>query len=58
MSKETQEIKLNKLPIKVNDKELIKFVSVLGVYKVKMLYAENKLNLTDKQINMLLQITE
>jgi len=58
VSKETQEIKLNKLPIKVTDKELIKFVSVLGVYKVKMLYADNKLNLTDKQINMLLQITE
>ena len=58
MSKEIQEIKLNKLPVKLNDKELIKFVSVLGVYRVKILYAENKLNLTEKQINMLVQIKE
>lgn len=42
-------------PVKLNDKELMKFILVLGVKRVKYLYIENKIKLTQQQLDKLIE---
>lgn len=44
--------------IKVNDKELNKLIKLLGLYRVKELYFENKLALTSKQVDYICSLKE
>lgn len=41
--------------IKLNNNELIKFIKVLGSYNVKMLWVDDKISLTSKQLDILIQ---
>ena len=49
-------MKKKKENIKLNDKELDKFILVLGVKKVKYLFCYNKIWLSNKQLDYLLSI--
>lgn len=44
--------------VTLNKKELDKFIMVLGVYRVKMLWAESKIKLSNKLLDYLLSIKE
>lgn len=43
---------ITKIPT-LTDKELRKFIEILGKYQVKMLWVENKIKLTSKQLDLL-----
>lgn len=45
---------MNKI-VKLTDKELCKFIKVLGSYKVKMLWCESKISLTSTQLDNLIK---
>lgn len=42
-------------PVKLSDRELHKFILVLGVQRVKTLYIESKIKLTSKQLDRLIE---
>lgn len=42
------------MKIKLTNKELIKFIKVLGSYKVKMLWVEDKIKLNSSQLDFLI----
>ena len=42
-------------PVKLSDRELNKFIIVLGVNRVKALYIESKIKLTSKQLDYLIE---
>ena len=44
------------LSIKLTDKELIKWISILGSYRMKELYFMNKINLSKDQLDKLIEI--
>lgn len=41
-------------PVELSDRELMKFILVLSDKRVKMLYIENKIKLTSKQLDKLI----
>lgn len=41
-------------PVKLSDKELEKFIKVLGVQQVKYLFCYDKIKLTSKQLDYLI----
>lgn len=43
-------------PVELTTKELNKFIRVLGPYRVKMLFVEDKIKLTNDQLNYLMSI--
>jgi hypothetical protein len=47
-----------KKPVRLNQKELDKFIKVLGLYQVKMLYAQNKISITPQVLNYLASLKE
>lgn len=47
-----------KKPVKLNKKELDKFIKVLGLYQVKMLYVNSKITLTSELLNYLTSLKE
>ena len=46
---------MNKIPT-LSDKELIKWTSILGSYRMKELYFMNKISLTKEQLDKLIEI--
>lgn len=42
--------------ISLTDKELSKFIQVLGAYKVKLLWCESKIILTSSQLDYLIEV--
>ena len=46
---------MNKIPT-LSDKELIKWTSILGSYRMKELYFMNKISLTKDQLDKLIEI--
>lgn len=46
---------MNKIPT-ISDKELIKWTSILGSYRMKELYLMNKISLTKEQLDKLIEI--
>lgn len=46
---------MNKIPT-ISDKELIKWTSILGSYRMKELYFMNKISLTKEQLDKLIEI--
>lgn len=46
---------MNKIPT-LTDKELIKWISILGTYRMKELYFMNKINLSKDQLDKLIEI--
>lgn len=46
---------MNKIPT-ISDKELIKWTSILGSYRMKELYFMNKILLTKEQLDKLIEI--
>lgn len=42
-------------PVELSDRELNKFIIVLGVKRVKALYIESKIKLTSKQLDYLIE---
>lgn len=46
---------MNKIPT-LSDKELIKWTSILGSYRIKELYFMGKINLTKEQLDKLIEI--
>ena len=46
---------MNKIPT-LTDKELIKWTSILGSYRMKELYFMNKINLSGEQLDKLIEI--
>ena len=48
---------MNKIPT-LTDKELIKWISILGSYRMKELYFSNKIQLSSKQVDLLIEISK
>ena len=46
---------MNKIPT-ISDKELIKWTSILGSYRMKELYFMSKISLTKEQLDKLIEI--
>lgn len=44
--------------VELNNKELNKFIKVLGTYKVKMLWCNGKIKLSSKQLDYLISLGE
>ena len=44
--------------VKLNKKELDKFIQVLGVYRVKILWCENKIKISNDLLNYLCSLKE
>lgn len=45
-------------PVKLTDRELNKFILVLGTYKVKELFINSEIQLTDNQLDYLINFTK
>lgn len=48
----------NLKPVKLTDKELDKLIIIFGTYKVKELFIYNVIQLTNKQIDYLINFTK
>ena len=46
---------MKKIPT-LTDKELLKWISILGTYRMKELYFMNKINLSGEQLDKLIEI--
>lgn len=46
---------VNMKQVQLSNKELIKFIKVLGTYKVKILWCESKIALTNDQLEYLIK---